>query len=129
MPSTRKKHATPQRPLDPTAGLPPLHLHAAGIDVGSAEHDVAVPPDRSPEPVRRCARLPADLHALADWLQASHLDTVVLERTGVYWIPSAKSWQRGVLPSTWSTPATPNTGPAAKPISPTASGSNARPEH
>jgi hypothetical protein len=30
---------------DATEGLPPLNLHAAGIDVGSAEHYGAVPPD------------------------------------------------------------------------------------
>jgi transposase len=87
MPHTRKKPAQPQRPPDPTAGLPPLHLHAAGIDVGSAEHYVAVPPDRSPEPVRRFASFTADLHALADWLPACHIATVVMERTGVSWIP------------------------------------------
>ena len=87
MPKARKKHATPQQPPDPTAGLPQLHRHAAGIDVGSAEHDVAVPPDRSPEPVRRVASVTADLHAVADWLQAGQSDTVVMERTGVYWIP------------------------------------------
>ena len=29
----------------------------------------------------------ADLHALADWLQACGVDTVAMESTGVYWIP------------------------------------------
>ena len=87
MPTTRKKHAKPQRPPDPTAGLPPLNLNAAGIDVGSAEHSVAVPPNRSPEPIRRFASVTADLHALADWLHACHIATVVMERPGVYWIP------------------------------------------
>jgi hypothetical protein len=29
---------------DATQGLPPLNLHAAGIDVGNAEHYMAVPP-------------------------------------------------------------------------------------
>jgi hypothetical protein len=82
MPHTRTQHAHPQRPPDPTAGLPPLPRHAAGIDVGRAAPDVAVPPDRSPAPVRRLARLTADLPALADWLQACHLDPVVLDRTG-----------------------------------------------
>lgn len=48
---------------------------------------MAVPPDRWPEPVRRFASFTADLHALADWLQACHLETVVMERTGVYGIP------------------------------------------
>jgi len=37
---------------DATEGLPPLNLDAAGIDVGSAEHYVAVP-DRDAEPVRK----------------------------------------------------------------------------
>jgi hypothetical protein len=39
---TRKKDSK----ADATEGLPPLNLHAAGIDVGSAEHYVAVPSDR-----------------------------------------------------------------------------------
>ena len=29
----------------------------------------------------------ADLNAMADWLLACGVDTVVLESTGVYWIP------------------------------------------
>ena len=40
MPNARKKSAKRQQPTDPTAGLPPLNLHAAGIDVGRAEHYV-----------------------------------------------------------------------------------------
>ena len=87
MPNARKKRATHPQPPDPTAGLPPLNLNAAGIDVGSAEHYVAVHPARSPEPRRRFASCTADLHALADWLHACHLATVVLASTGVSWIP------------------------------------------
>ena len=87
MPNARKKHANLQQPPDPTAGLPPLNRNAAGIDVGSPEPYVAVPPDRSPEPIRRFASLTADLQALADWRQACHLETVVMESTGVYGIP------------------------------------------
>ncbi len=86
-PKARQKHAHPQQPPEPTAGLPPLHRHAAGIDGGRAEPYVAVPPDRSPEPVRRFARLTADLHAVADWLPAGHLDPGVMESTGGSWIP------------------------------------------
>ena len=33
--------------VDVTEGLPPLNVNAAGIDVGSAEHYVAVPTDRT----------------------------------------------------------------------------------
>ena len=67
--------------------LPVLQPDAAGVDVGSAEHWVAVPPDRDPEPVRRFAAFTADLARLADWLAACGVKTVAMEATGVYWIP------------------------------------------
>ena len=35
--------------------------------------------------MRRRGR-PADLHLLADWLDACGVDTVAMESTGVYWI-------------------------------------------
>jgi transposase len=63
------------------------HPNAAGIDIGSASHYVAVPPDRDDEPVREFPSFTADLHALADWLEACGVDTVAMESTGVYWIP------------------------------------------
>ena len=63
------------------------HPNSAGIDIGSASHYVAVPPDRDDEPVREFASFTADLHRLADWLAACGVDTVAMESTGVYWIP------------------------------------------
>lgn len=63
------------------------HPNAAGIDIGSASHFVAVPPDRDDQPVREFASFTADLNALADWLAACGVDTVAMESTGVYWIP------------------------------------------
>ena len=63
------------------------HPNAAGIDIGSAAHFVAVPPERDDEPVREFASFTADLHRLADWLDACGVDTVAMESTGVYWIP------------------------------------------
>ena len=63
------------------------HPNAAGIDIGSAAHFVAVPPDRDDEPVREFASFTTDLHRLADWLDACNVDTVAMESTGVYWIP------------------------------------------
>jgi transposase len=63
------------------------HPNAAGIDIGSAAHFVAVPPDRDDEPVREFASFTADLHRLCDWLDACSIDTVAMESTGVYWIP------------------------------------------
>jgi len=63
------------------------HPNAAGIDIGSAAHFVAVPPDRDDEPVREFQSFTADLHRLADWLDACGVDSVAMESTGVYWIP------------------------------------------
>jgi transposase len=63
------------------------HPNAAGIDIGSASHYVAVPPDRDDEPVREFPSFTTDLERLADWLEACGVDTVAMESTGVYWIP------------------------------------------
>ena len=69
------------------AALTITHPNAAGIDIGSAAHFVAVPPDRDDEPVREFASFTTDLQALADGLSACGVDTVAMESTGVYWIP------------------------------------------
>ena len=65
------------------SGLDVIHPHAAGIDVGNSAHDVAVRPDRDPDPVRRFDCFTADLHRLADWLQQCGVTTVALQSTGV----------------------------------------------
>lgn len=71
--------------------LPPslkqVHLNAAGIDVGSESHYVAVPVDRDEHPIRMFSAFTSDLERLADWLKACSIDTVAMESTGVYWIP------------------------------------------
>jgi len=54
---------------------------------GSAEHFVAVPPDRDPTPVRSFPTFTNDLQRLADWLTACRVTSVAMEATGVYWIP------------------------------------------
>ena len=69
------------------ASLEHVHLNAAGIDVGSESHYVAVPADRDEQPVRTFSAFTPDLHQLADWLKACRVDTVAMESTGVYWIP------------------------------------------
>ena len=63
------------------------HPHAAGIDIGEAEHWVAVPPGCDPQPVRRFGTFTVDLDALADWLIDCGVTTVAMASTGVYWIP------------------------------------------
>jgi len=67
--------------------LPLIHFNAAGIDIGSEEHWVAVPKDRDEEPVRKFGCFTSDIHAMAEWLKKCDIDTVVMESTGVYWIP------------------------------------------
>ena len=69
------------------AGLSQLNLNAAGIDVGATSHFVAVPADRSEQPVREFEAFTADLYRLAGWLTECGVETVVMESTGVYWIP------------------------------------------
>jgi transposase len=59
----------------------------AGIDVGNGAHNVAVRPDRDPQPVRRFECFTADLHRLANWLQSCGVKAVALQSTAVYWIP------------------------------------------
>ena len=73
-------------PKDPTEGLAVLNPNAAAIDVGCAEHWVAIPPNRAPKTVRCFGCCTAQLEALADWLVAMKVDTVVMEATGNYWV-------------------------------------------
>lgn len=63
------------------------HPNAAGIDVGSGSHFVAVPPDRDDESVREFKSFTDDLNRIALWLSSCGVDTVAMESTGVYWIP------------------------------------------
>ena len=67
--------------------LEQINLHAAGLDIGSEEIWVCVPPDRDELSMRVFPTFTVDLHALADWLEACHIETVAMESTGVYWIP------------------------------------------
>jgi transposase len=65
-----------------------VHPYAAGIDIGSRFHVVAVPPELSPEPVRTYQSFTEDLHRMADWLVELGITTVAMESTGIYWIPA-----------------------------------------
>src|SRR5919202_6045635 len=84
--SRRNSAPRPDTPSLP-APLPHLNLNAAAIDIGSTSHFVAVPEGRDTVSVREFATFTADLHRLADWLAQCGVETVVMESTGVYWIP------------------------------------------
>jgi transposase len=85
-------------PVAPAASFTQHHPHAAGIDVHSNVHFVAVPIEDvpsgwvNPEPglppgVRKFGANTGDLEALAAWLKDCAVTTVAMEATGVYWIP------------------------------------------
>jgi len=72
------------------SGVENLHViqpNSAGIDIGASEIYVAVPGDRSNEPVRRFDTFTDDLHEAAKWLKECGIESIAMESTGVYWIP------------------------------------------
>ncbi|MBI4953881.1 MAG: IS110 family transposase [Myxococcales bacterium] len=60
---------------------------AAGIDIGSRQHWVAVGAHLDAEPVRSFGTTMSELLRLADWLAACGVTTVAMESTAVYWVP------------------------------------------
>jgi len=92
------KHFRTSKPFEAATSFTLHHPHAAGVDVHSDVHFVAVPPGQvpagfvSPDPglppgVRKFGANTGDLEALAAWLKDCHVTTVAMEATGVYWIP------------------------------------------
>ena len=70
-------------------GLEVVHRDAAGIDIGSRAHYVAVGPDRDAEPVRIFGCFTTDLQRLAEFLKKCRIKTVVMQSTGVYFALSS----------------------------------------
>jgi transposase len=69
--------------------LEPVHRRAAGIDIGSAENYVAVPPETvapGESPVRVFGVFSEQQDALVEWLRSCQITTVAMEATGVYWL-------------------------------------------
>jgi hypothetical protein len=77
--------------LAPAGALAPpcstISPDAAGIDVGSTFHVVALPGDRDDKLVRTFRTFSGHLHRLADWLEKTGIKTVAMESISVYWIP------------------------------------------
>jgi len=84
---TSKKKNTQAKQASTTT-LPILCPDTAGIDIGSKSHFVAVPADRDSEPVREFLTFTSDLHKMAQWLKNCKIKTIVMESTGVFWIPA-----------------------------------------
>lgn len=64
-----------------------INVNAAGVDIGSRSHFVAVPEGVDAKPVREFSGFTGDLERMAEWLIACGVTTVAMESTGVYWIP------------------------------------------
>ncbi len=62
-----------------------VNLNAAGIDISSREHVVAVPEDRAKESVKTFQGFTRNLHQLAKWLKECKIETIAMKSTGVYW--------------------------------------------
>ncbi len=86
MKGNKKRRNIKQRRI--SSHLEQVNLFAAGIDIGSQSHYVAVPVELDSEPVQEFACFTGDLNRMADWLVAIGIQTVAMESTGVYWIPA-----------------------------------------
>ena len=83
----KRKQSHKEKLLKKMSTLTVQNPDAAGIDVGSCEHWVAVRPDQNEQPVRCFQSFTKDLNELADWLIDCNVTTIAMESTGVYWIP------------------------------------------
>ena len=81
---SQKRRAAKPKVTQPA--MPP-QPDAAGLDIGATELWVAVPPERTPEPVCCFGTFTADLAALVAHLKACGIRSVAMESTGLYWIP------------------------------------------
>lgn len=73
--------------MNTSAALKIVNNNAAGIDIGSSSHFVAVPVDRDVNPVREFQCYTPDIKQMILWLKECRIETVVMESTGSYWIP------------------------------------------
>lgn len=88
MEANRKQRRDRQRNIwSENPGLDVVHADAAGIDVGNAEHYVAIAPGKAAEPVRSFGCFTGDLWELAKFLKEHGIRSVAMQSTGVYWIP------------------------------------------
>jgi len=69
-----------------------INASAAGIDVGSRSHFVAI--GQNPEDVREFGVYTEDHHKLVNWLSSRGISTVAMESTGSYWQTLFSALQR-----------------------------------
>jgi len=82
-----KKDSNRRKVVKLPSELECVNLNAAGIDIGSGSHFVAIPEGRDEVCVREFKSFTTDLYELADWLKDCNITTIAMESTGIYWIP------------------------------------------
>ena len=83
----KKRSANQKSSKTKKSQLNVINPNTAGIDLGSKEHWVCVPPESASENIRPFGCTTPDLIALADWLSKCDVTSVAMESTGVEWIP------------------------------------------
>jgi len=68
-------------------GLEIVHRNVAGIDVGDKSHFVSVDRQRGQPSVREFGSWTAALQEMVQWLKSCAVERVVMQTTGVYWVP------------------------------------------
>jgi len=81
MAKSKKKAKSPS---EKSVSMRIINEHAAGIDVGSRFHFVAVGQDLDKD-VREFGVFDLDLRECASWLKSHNVETVAMESTGSYW--------------------------------------------
>src|SRR5215207_1486229 len=89
----KQKHTLPEpKPASSRQeNLQVINPAAAGIDIGSRSHFVCVGSHAVAEgesPIKEFGTFTENLDELTQWLRAHGVRTVVMESTGVYWIPA-----------------------------------------
>jgi transposase len=83
----KSKRKRARAPIKLAKHLEHINVMAAGIDIGSKSHFVAVPEGCDEVSVREFKSFTTDLFELANWLEKCGIETVAMESTGVFWIP------------------------------------------
>jgi len=83
--SHRKRNRAPRKATP--REMPVICPDAAGIDIAAtADHWVAVPPDREGVTVRSFSPMTCGQEMMVAWLKEMRITTVAMESTGVYWL-------------------------------------------
>ena len=81
------KNRKKSKAIKPVEKFDYISVNAAGIDIGSKSHFVAIPAGRDDQTVREFSTFTNGLIEMANWLKKVGITTVAMESTGVYWIP------------------------------------------